>query len=91
MTQILDSLPPNSSDRILCCYINSTSQIQIARIANIPNWYFERIVFPKERFFFEALPDAQLEIHTGMIFDASLADTIPCNQLYIQELATELV
>lgn len=91
MTQILDSLPSNCSDRILCCYINSTSQIQIARIANIPNWYFEQVVFPKERLLFEALPYAQLQIHTSMIVSAILSDTIPCYQLDVKELTAQLV
>jgi len=36
---------------ILCWYLNTTSKVQIARITNIPNWYFERTVFPGERFF----------------------------------------
>jgi hypothetical protein len=91
MTQILDSLPPNCSDRIFCCYINSTNKIQIARIINIPNWYFERVVFPKERLLFEALPSAQLEIHTGMMITAILSDKIPCEHLRVTELALQLI
>ncbi|MBD2742401.1 DUF1830 domain-containing protein [Coleofasciculus sp. FACHB-1120] len=91
MTQILDSLPPNCSDRILCCYINSTNQIQIARIINISDWYFERVVFPKERLLFEALPYAQLEIHTGMMSATILLDKIPCDHLRVKELAPQLI
>lgn len=85
MAQILDPLPSDSSGPILCCYINATSQIQVARITNVPNWYFERVVFPGQRLLFEALPDAQLEIHTGMMASAILSDTIPCSTLRIQE------
>ncbi|MBD2182502.1 DUF1830 domain-containing protein [Planktothrix sp. FACHB-1375] len=91
MAQILDSLPSDSSDRIFCCYINSSSQIQIARISNIPNWYFERVVFPGQRLLFEAPPDAQLEIHTGKLTSAILSDKIPCTQLQIKEFASEAV
>ncbi len=83
MAQILDPLPKGSSDPILCCYINATSQIQIARITNIQNWYFERVVFPGQRLVFEAMPQAQLEIHTGMMASAILSDTISCQRLKV--------
>ncbi|MBE9167434.1 DUF1830 domain-containing protein [Pleurocapsales cyanobacterium LEGE 06147] len=85
MSQILDPIPQNGKDSILCCYVNATSQIQIARITNIPNWYFERVVFPGQRLVFEAVPDALLEIHTGMMASAILSDTIPCERLYVKE------
>jgi hypothetical protein len=63
--------------------MNTTSQIQIARITNIENWYFERVVFPGQRLVFEALPQAQLEIHTGMMASSILSDMIPCERLSI--------
>ena len=86
MAQILDPLPPdNEKQQILCCYVNATSHIQIARITNIPNWYFERVVFPGQRLVFEALPEAQLEIHTGMMASAILSDKIPCARLCVDE------
>lgn len=85
MAQILDPLPSESSNAILCCYVNATSQIQVARITNVANWYFERVVFPGQRLIFEALPEALLEIHTGMMASAILSDRIPCDRLCIQE------
>lgn len=86
MAQILDPIPPdNQKQQILCCYVNATSHIQVARITNIPNWYFERVVFPGQRLVFEALPEAQLEIHTGMMASAILSDKIPCERLCIDE------
>jgi hypothetical protein len=85
MAQILDPLPSDNSGSILCCYVNATNQMQIARITNIPNWYFERVVFPGQRLVFEAVPDAHLEIHTGMMASAILSDTIPCDRLWINE------
>lgn len=89
MAQVFDPLPPECSKPILCCYVNATSKIQIARITNIPNWYFERVVFPGQRLIFEALPEAHLEIHTGMMASAILSDTIPCERLRIEvELET---
>lgn len=88
MAQLIDPLPPDNSDRIFCCYVNATSQIQIARITNIPNWYFERVVFPGQRLVFEAVADALLEIHTGMMASAILSDKIPCDRLCIHEGTT---
>lgn len=85
MAQILDPLPPGNPDHILCCYVNVTGKIQIARITNVPNWYFERVVFPGQRLIFEALPYAQLEIHTGMMASAILSDKIPCERLRIDD------
>ncbi len=85
MAQILDPVPPDNQNQILCCYVNATSHIQIARISNIANWYFERVVFPGQRLVFEALPDALLEIHTGMMASAILSDTIPCSRLCVDD------
>lgn len=78
-------LPSEYSKRILCSYVNATSLLQIARIANISNWYFERVVFPGQRLLFEALPDAQLEIHTYEMVSVILSDTILCDRLRIKE------
>ena len=88
MAQILDSLPNDENSHILCCYVNATSQIQVARITNIPNWYFERVVFPGQRLVFEAEPQAILEIHSGMMASAILSDTIPCAKLALQAINT---
>ena len=85
MAQILDPIPNNKRDPLLCCYVNATNKIQIARITNIEHWYFERVVFPGQRLVFEALPEALLEIHTGMMASAILSDTIPCTRLQVQE------
>ena len=85
MAQILDPVPSDGSDVILCCYVNATSQMQIARITNVPNWYFERVVFPGQRLVFEAIADAHLEIHTGMMASAILSDHIPCVELSIND------
>ncbi len=85
MAQILDPVPSDRPGPIVCCYVNATSKIQIARITNIANWYFERVVFPGQRLVFEAFSDALLEIHTGMMATAILSDKIPCNRLQISE------
>lgn len=88
MTQILDSLPSDQdAEAILCCYVNSTGKVQIVRISNISHWCLERTIFPGQRLLFEAVPEAQLEIHTGSMISAVLADTIPCERLQVQPLS----
>ncbi|MBE9111215.1 DUF1830 domain-containing protein [Nodosilinea sp. LEGE 07298] len=83
MAQILDPLPSDGQSQILCCYVNATSKIQVARITNVPDWYFERVVFPGQRLLFETVPRALLEIHTGMMASAILSDSIPCDRLQV--------
>lgn len=83
--QAMDALPTGlTNQRLVCCYVNATSAIQVARITNIANWYFERVVFPGQRLIFEALTEACLEIHTGMMASAIITDTIPCGSLVIE-------
>lgn len=85
MTQILDALPPDFPSKILCGYFNQTRQVQIVRIVNIPNWYFERVVFPRQHLLFEACSEAQLEIYTGAMNQGILLDRIGCDRLCIQK------
>lgn len=85
MAQILDPIPQDNKQGMLCCYVNATSHIQVARITNIPNWYFERVVFPGQRLVFEALTGALVEIHSGMMASCILSDTIPCDRLAIDD------
>ncbi len=82
--KMLNSSTIASSEGILCHYVNVTSQIQIARISNIPNWYFERVVFPGQHLFFDAPQKAQLEIHTGIMATAVISDTIACQRLRVE-------
>lgn len=67
--------------RILCCYTNNTKQIQVGRITNIPNWYFEKVIFPGQRLLFEATPSAELEIHSSHRASSILCDHIKCDRL----------
>jgi hypothetical protein len=61
----------------------------VARISNIPNWYFERVVFPGQRLVFEVPKQAQMEIHTGMMASAIISDTIPCDRLVVHQPSSE--
>ncbi len=86
MAQILDSLKDNSASGVsLCCYTNVASKVQIARITNIENWYFERVVFPGQRLMFQAPAEAQLEIHSGMMASSIMSDSIACSKLVVDE------
>jgi Domain of unknown function (DUF1830) len=89
MSQILDPIPSDRSDPICCCYVNNSSRVQITRITNIENWYFERVAFPGQRLVFEAPMNAYLEIHTGHMASAVLSDRIPCIRLQIEEQPPE--
>lgn len=84
MAEIISS-PSSQSYPMLCCYVNATSKVQVIRIANLPDCYFERVVFPGQRLLFEAPLDAELEVHTGMTVSAILADKIPCSRLQVAE------
>ncbi len=68
---------------IICCYVNITSQVQILRISS-SGYFFERVLFPKERLLFEAKPEFQLEVHTGTIINSILSDEIPCVRLQVK-------
>lgn len=85
MTQILDPIPFDSTETALCCYLNSASKIQIVRITNIQNWYFERVVFPGQRLMFESPIKGQLEVHSGAMASSILEDTISCARLVISQ------
>jgi Domain of unknown function (DUF1830) len=74
----------NESEPILCYYTNTTRQIQIVRSFNTTRYCFERVVFPGQRLLFEAMPEAQIEIHTGTMATAILSDRIPCSRLCVR-------
>ncbi len=89
MTKLFQGSLFEDTERILCCYVNGTAQILIARITNIPNWHFERVVFPKERFLFEAPPTAQLEIHRNTKAGTTLSDCLPCSYLRVSQVGSD--
>lgn len=83
MTQILNRLPDKCGLQILCSYKNKTPTVQIIRITNIPNWYFERVIFPGELLLFEALPEAVLEIYSSDEIRPILSDRFLCDWLRV--------
>ena len=84
-------LSSKDNNPILCYYANATHLVQVVRIANIPNWYMEKVIFPGQRLMFEAPAEAVLEIHTGVVASAILSDKIPCYVLrVIEEVSSEI-
>jgi hypothetical protein len=80
--QVLNALPATVSAPLMCAYQNRTPFLQILRISNIPNWYFERVVFPSDRFLFEVMPEAQLEVYSA---DSSgPLCRLPCQDLKVE-------
>lgn len=85
MVQAFTSLSSHGSERILCYYANTTTQLQIARITDIPGWRFERLIFPGQRVLFEAIPAALLKIYAGTAATVVPLEQIPCFRLQVNE------
>jgi hypothetical protein len=85
MTAILDKIQIDSKDRRLCCYFNDTKKVQVVRISNVENWYLEHVVFPGERFLFEAPSDAELEIYQSGSGRGKLLQKLTCGPLAVDE------
>ncbi|MFB2895708.1 DUF1830 domain-containing protein [Aerosakkonemataceae cyanobacterium BLCC-F50] len=77
----------SSIELSLCHYKNVSSKLQILRIGNVPNWYFEKVVFPGEALLFEAPLQGMLEVHTSAKVTTILADTINCDRLQVMDLS----
>lgn len=90
MTLLTAEEPALTWDKfILCCYFNNTGKVQVARISNIENWYFERVVFPGDRLLFEAPSAAELEIHCALNGSIS-CDRMACESLQVYQESEEI-
>ncbi len=87
MNQFPNRLPDKCGLSILCSHKNKSPTVQIIRITNIPNWYFERVVFPGELLLFEALPEAVLEIYISEEARPILGDRFLCDWLKVNHSA----
>lgn len=88
MPQTLNRAPDIEVEKVLCHYHNDTRHIQVARIENIPHEpheYLERVVFPGDRLVFKTFPHAWLEIYTGELCSALLAERILCDRLRLTQ------
>lgn len=87
---MLKSEPAKAKNPLLCYYTNSTHKMEIIRITNISNWYFEKTIFPQERLMFEAFPEAILEIHTKIMGSSVLLAQIQCDLLSVEDGVSRL-
>ncbi|MGB7444832.1 MAG: DUF1830 domain-containing protein [Coleofasciculaceae cyanobacterium] len=73
--------------KILCCYTNTSSKIQVIQVRNIPIYHWKRVVFPNQRLMFEAGAEDSLEV----IKRGNLADTevICCRNLQVKTCQDE--
>lgn len=78
----------HTSCPMLCSYENGTSSLQMIRIVNSPGWYFERVIFPGQRFLFEAPVSAELEVHTPQFGQTVLARIVPCDRLQVRQTSS---
>jgi DNA-directed RNA polymerase subunit RPC12/RpoP len=78
--------PSQSTGFLMCSYMNSTPQIQLVRIANIPRFFLEQAVLPGQRIIFVSVSAARLEIYTYGNVTAIADDSIPCEQLSITQV-----
>ncbi|WP_315875461.1 DUF1830 domain-containing protein [Acaryochloris marina] len=81
---MIKTLEPKQKDLIFCSYRNSSPRVEVVRVTNIVNWYFERVVFPQQHLMFNAPRKAHLEIHSSEIATAIQVDCIPCQRLRVK-------
>jgi hypothetical protein len=74
----------NGNDMILCYYANHTENMQNIRIKHWQSKPFERIVFPKQRILFTAMPKAYLEISTNYAGKGTVSRQVSCETLRIE-------
>ena len=90
MTIALDRQTKQQSQKMLCFYENTSRKMQNAKICNIKNQYWERAVFPGERLFFEAVPEANLEIEHQENGDVR-CESFSCKHFKVKVVDKELI
>jgi len=76
---------------INCFYVNATSTIQVIRIANIEDWYLERVVLPGMHLVFKAPRESFVDVYDSVMATGLLSDRIPCQALACSEQEAKLV
>lgn len=69
--------------KITCYYVNRSPQIEVLRVANIQDWYFEKVVFPQQRLTFKSPTQGLLEIYRSELGSPVLVDKLSCQQLEV--------
>ena len=70
-------------NQLTCIYRNESEFIQIIRISQPINAFFEKAVLQNQCIQFLAPVDALLEVYEGIMCGSICGDTIPCSQLAI--------
>ncbi|MGV2828095.1 DUF1830 domain-containing protein [Myxosarcina sp. GI1(2024)] len=71
------------SEKILCLYQNTTSNLQIIKITNPDRFQWEKVVFPGQRLLFESLIQTELNVYSSTQVNVITTNTIPCNNLRV--------
>ena len=82
MTQIFSPAESSIDYQKLYCYTNNLHQVVVAKIRGLMDRDCERVVFPQEKFLFEANDKCQIEIVQTTITE-TIKDCIPCSQLQV--------
>ncbi len=82
MTQIFSPADKSTDYQKLYCYTNNLHQVVVAKIRGLMGRDCERVVFPQEKFLFEANDECQIEIIQTTI-TGTMFDSIPCSQLQV--------
>lgn len=86
---MIQKLAPHTTERscqkLLCFYVNATNHLQIIRLTHSTTFTCERVIFPGQRFLFEAEPEAVLEVIMADSPTAMLADKINCSSLEVEQ------
>ena len=75
------SVAYSNKNMISCCYINATSGFKIVRISQPDHPYLEKVVLPASKFYFQADPEAFLEVYSNDLIESILEDRIACSHL----------
>lgn len=82
MIQIFSPAESSTDYQKLYCYTNNLHQVVVAKIRGLMDRDCERVVFPQEKFLFEANDECQVEIIQTTITGV-IKDSIPCSQLQV--------
>jgi Domain of unknown function (DUF1830) len=80
----VQQIPVVLSAPVLCCYVNATKRIQVVRLSHLSEGEWEHILFPAQRFMFEAPPEAMLVVFKSPALSVTPPENIPCHTLQVQ-------
>lgn len=69
----------SNNHQSLCCYTNHTSHVQVIRLMNQSHTNWQRVIFPGERFLFEADSESNLEIVNQVV-----SSLVNCRKLLVK-------